>query len=1207
MKCKATGYSSEASLALLRKHIKSAAGDLSELDGTDIVVGIPFYNEAETVGDVVQNAIEGLSKFYPDKKSALLCVGSHAGASALEQIRLIEKSSDGKVPVRSFLLKERALNGRGWSIRAMMEIAAELHAHLVLLSADLIPRSDGARKAGFGPDWIQSLAGPLFEHTVDLVIPRYVYHHFDVAVQTHLAYPLIAAAFGKRIRQPITGEYGLSYKLLRICLRESAGWFEEAGTYGFDPWLITSAIVNEASICEVGMGLKFHKPDPGKIKMLYCQTVGALFEQIATQNKWWRARGNVITNVDTIGAKEDGVPQRVPLKSRELVTHCRREFNQYHQPLLSRVLPPDIYAKLEEQADSTPNTFYLSGADWARAVNAFLIAYAFETGFDRSDILNGLYPVFIGRLASFVREIEELKKHLEGLPAERANRILRGEAERKIEVQTDEFIRQRPEFLERWEASEAARKPYLPQLGSWEFIPNVGVVIPQDIEDRNGDKVYARDIYRTLLDKYRDEFKAFVHDRLDVPEEAGSEQILAGIREFMLAVENDLRTTIVPGSLHSETGLQRVVDAIMACFPQGNGFCIKEEVAYRIVRRHVPRNLVTTLPCTDLAGLLEMYDPHDALALASWTEEMEYKERVWHALEECAPEDFEHIPLKPLVVSHRNFQTLANIAEASGLNRITGRIVVGTLPKGKGGEFPRLRYFLSIVRNLVDAEVFGDIWAQFAAEEVEFGRKLVASKKGHWGRRVLSAHNMFENSVQRIVADRIREMSGQFPDDVRARLEGMADSYHLSITLSDARFVPCSAWTWASYSFKGGQGYPTPLSVLVERDWATYDFIVAYLKVTGTGDEDTLYRRIVELMGEGKESEDLREHLFGMTVDAMEVPVRQLQKTQYSLSGKMWRPVDGPILEPIEAHVWESRYVLNCAAVRLDGAIYILYRAFGKDETSRIGLAWTADGCHIDGRLDTPIFEPAEDTESHGCEDPRVTVIGDTLYMLYTAYDGALAQIAMASISKQDFLARNWDAWERRGLCFPGVANKDAVLYPEKINGKFAIYHRIDPNMWLSYADTLDCPWPRTGYRIVIGPRPGMMWDSIKVGAGAPPIKTEFGWLNIYHGVDYLRYYRIGVVLVDIDDPSELLYLSPNPVLEPEADFEIGKGSGVYWVPRVVFTCGAVPVAEKDVLDENDEIFVYYGAADTAIGVARGRVGDLIPEDARKGSRGNRS
>jgi len=115
----------------------------------------------------------------------------------------------------------------------------------------------------------------------------------------------------------------------------------------------------------------------------------------------------------------------------------------------------------------------------------------------------------------------------------------------------------------------------------------------------------------------------------------------------------------------------------------------------------------------------------------------------------------------------------------------------------------------------------------------------------------------------------------------------------------------------------------------------------------------------------------------------------------------------------------------------------------------------------------------------------------------------------------------------------------------------------------------------------------------------APPIKTEFGWLNIYHGVDYLRFYRLGVVLVDAEDPSELLYQSPNPVLEPETDFELGKGSGVYWVPRVVFTCGAVPVAEKEVLGADDEILVYYGAADTAIGVARGRVGDLIPEDVR--------
>jgi len=1184
----------------LRTYVHNATNHFAKISRADIVVGIPFYNEAESIGKVIERAVDGLEEFFPDKTCMLLCVGSPEGKEALERIKQIEQSYGNRLPIHSFLLSETRLNGRGWSVRAMMEIAAELHAHLIVLSADLLPRTNGSRKAGFGPDWIKWLGTPSVEQEIDLAIPRYVYHHFDVAVQSHLAYPLITAAFGTRIRQPITGEYGLSYRLLRMCLRESAGWSEDVGKYGFDPWLVTTAIVSGARICEVGMGLKFHNPNPGKQKMRFFQTAGALFDQIVSNDKWWRERGNVIANVDTIGAKEDGVPQRVGLDARQLVTNFRREFNRYHEPLLSRILPEDIYAKLEMRADSSPETFYVSGADWARAVNAFLIAYAFETEFDRTDVLHGLYPVFMARFASFAREIEELKGCLDPLPVERANRILRGETERKIDVQTNEFIRQRPELLRQWKVTEEERKPYLPQLGSWEFIPAVGIVVPQDMTTESGETVHARDIYRSLLDRYREEFTAFVHDRLDVPEDAGSEQILEGIRDNLLSVERDLDTTIVPGSLHDVEGLEQVADGILECFPHDTGFGLKEQVAYEIILGHVPRNLVTILPCTDLAGLLDLYDVRDALALAGWTEDMEYNERIWHVFEKCSPDDFERIPLKLLVVDHRRFETLANISEGSGLSRVTGRITVGTLPKGKGGEFRKIRYFLSIVRNLVEAEVFADIWAQFAAEEVDFGRRLVATKKGHWGRHILSAHNMFENSVQRIVAQRIRQMAALFPADVGSRLEGVADSYHLSLTMSDARFIPCSAWTWASYSFKGGQGYPTPLSVLVERDWATHDFIIEYMKAAGLGDEKTLRRTIIELMGEGRESDDIREHLFGMTVDAIEVPVRQMQKTRYSPAGRMWRPVDGPILEPVEDHEWESQYVLNCAAVRLDGTIYILYRAFGEDKVSRIGLAWTTDGCHIDGRLDRPVYSPGVEYERQGCEDPRVTVIGDRLYMLYTAFDGEIAQIAMASISTEDFLAERWAGWERAGLGFPGVHNKDAVLYPETIDGKYAIYHRIDPNMWISYTETLECPWPRTGYRIVMGPRPGMMWDSIKVGAGAPPIKTEFGWLNIYHGVDYLRYYRLGVVLVDADDPSELLYLSPNPVLEPEADFEVGKGAGVYWVPRVVFTCGAVPVAEKDVLDENDEILVYYGAADTAIGVARGKVGDLIPEDVRR-------
>jgi len=256
---------------------------------------------------------------------------------------------------------------------------------------------------------------------------------------------------------------------------------------------------------------------------------------------------------------------------------------------------------------------------------------------------------------------------------------------------------------------------------------------------------------------------------------------------------------------------------------------------------------------------------------------------------------------------------------------------------------------------------------------------------------------------------------------------------------------------------------------------------------------------------------------------------------------------------------------------------------------------------NIEGRLGKPIFGPdskyAEyETENWGTEDPRITIIGDRMYMLYTAWNKQVAQIALASIPVEAFIEKDFKRWERHGLGFPGLPNKDAVLYPEKFDGRYVIYHRIDPNMWISYLDDLNCPWPRTGQKIVTGPRPGMMWDGVKVGAGAQPIKTRHGWLNIYHGVDYERSYRLGVLFMDLKDPSNVIYQSPNPVLEPETDFEIGNsGNGDFWVPHVVFTCGAVPAVDKDVIDLDDEILVYYGAADTAIGVAKARLRDLVP------------
>jgi predicted GH43/DUF377 family glycosyl hydrolase len=127
-----------------------------------------------------------------------------------------------------------------------------------------------------------------------------------------------------------------------------------------------------------------------------------------------------------------------------------------------------------------------------------------------------------------------------------------------------------------------------------------------------------------------------------------------------------------------------------------------------------------------------------------------------------------------------------------------------------------------------------------------------------------------------------------------------------------------------------------------------------------------------------------------------------------------------------------------------------------------------------------------------------------------------------------------------------------------------------------------------------------MAWDGFKIGGGSQPIRTKYGWLLIYHAVDHSFIYRLGVLLVALDDPGQLLYRSPNPVLEPKESYELGE-EGCY-VPNVVFSCGAVPQVNKEMLDDDDEVLVYYGAADTVACVAIAKVSDLVPEEIRQGN-----
>ncbi len=301
------------------------------------------------------------------------------------------------------------------------------------------------------------------------------------------------------------------------------------------------------------------------------------------------------------------------------------------------------------------------------------------------------------------------------------------------------------------------------------------------------------------------------------------------------------------------------------------------------------------------------------------------------------------------------------------------------------------------------------------------------------------------------------------------------------------------------------------------------------------------------------------------------------------------RAKENPILKPLPAHPWEGRAVFNPAAVDLGGKVHLLYRAMGEDNTSVLGYAASKTGVKVSERLPQPVYVPREDFEmkkgdsngNSGCEDPRLTKIDNTLHMTYTAYDGVRpTRVALTSISCKDFLAHRWDKWSKPQLTTPdNIGDKDTCLLPEKVGGpgragQYMLIHRIDPMLCADFLDSLDFKKTRLTRCIeIMGPRPGM-WDSKKIGVAGPPIKTKQGWLLIYHGVSKTGTYRLGAALLDLKSPTIVLSRSVDSIFEPLEEYErVGQ------MHNAVFSCGNVL--------RGDTLYIYYGGADTVVGVAK--------------------
>ncbi len=301
---------------------------------------------------------------------------------------------------------------------------------------------------------------------------------------------------------------------------------------------------------------------------------------------------------------------------------------------------------------------------------------------------------------------------------------------------------------------------------------------------------------------------------------------------------------------------------------------------------------------------------------------------------------------------------------------------------------------------------------------------------------------------------------------------------------------------------------------------------------------------------------------------------------------KLQRHPANPLLLPDPTSEWETYNVFNPSVIHHAGLFHMHYRAQGLDWVSRIGYAVSVDGVHWN-RLRQPVLGPTDQVDARGVEDPRVTEIDGRFYLCYTAYGnhfegiGVPTHAGLGGITPMIAVSDNLIAWQRLSAIVRGEDNKDHVLFPRRINGRYMALHRRAPNVCLAESDDL-LNWPAARMRPIFGPRPeGEGWDEKRVGGNGVPIETEHGWLVLYHAYNNRHVYRLGVCLLDLEDPARIVHRPKDFIFEPSEIWEL-KGD----VPNVVFSC-ANPVVDG-------QVYVYYGGADHVIGLATCPLSDLL-------------
>ena len=411
---------------------REVRNQIQELKTVDILVGIPSYNNSSTIPHVVRAVSAGLAKYFPQYHTLL--VNSDGGSTDGTPELVKETSLDDLdvllmehplYPIHKIITPYHGIPGKGSAFRTIFHIASALDAKAcAVVDSDL---------RSITPEWIELLIEPVLFHGYDFVAPYYKRHKYDGTITNSIVYPLTRALYGKRIRQPIGGDFGFSGKLARHFFDKKVH-DSDIARFGIDIWMTTTAIADDFKVCQSFLGAKIHQAkDPGAdLSEMLVQVVGSVFFLMEKYYPVWSKVSGSET-VKEFGFKFEVGLEPIQLNLERMVSRFQNGFSNL-TPVWQKVLSPGLLSQLREISSQNVVEFHFPDAAWVSCIYDFALAYHRRI-ISQTHILKSLTPLYLGWIASFVNQTIDSDA---------------GEVENKIEALCLEFEKQKTHLLANW-------------------------------------------------------------------------------------------------------------------------------------------------------------------------------------------------------------------------------------------------------------------------------------------------------------------------------------------------------------------------------------------------------------------------------------------------------------------------------------------------------------------------------------------------------------------------------------------------------------------------------------------------------------------------------------------------------------------------------------------------------------------------------------